>query len=161
MRSTQRRVHSLTRSPCLSRNLFQPSLTVKSSFAGRGMYMLQSIKRDAGQANYRNRKAVTLALKGRYVHKAAGFEFQGAEVAEGAQFSREVKGDEIPGGVGMSQEGPEGRVMRHRGGFFHAPVLSVQKRPAYHTGRSDSVTALRILPAEFSPRPWTLPANLK
>lgn len=37
------------------------------------MYMLQSIKRDAGQANYRNRKAVTLALKGRYVHQGIGY----------------------------------------------------------------------------------------
>ncbi|MEO3325963.1 hypothetical protein ABHD20_25655, partial [Enterobacter cloacae] len=40
---------------------------VKSNFAGRGMYMPQSIKRDSVPANLRNREAVTLALEGRYV----------------------------------------------------------------------------------------------
>ncbi|MEO3325877.1 hypothetical protein ABHD20_25155, partial [Enterobacter cloacae] len=40
---------------------------VKSNFAGRGMYMPQSIKRDSVPANFRNREAVTLALEGRYV----------------------------------------------------------------------------------------------
>lgn len=66
MRSTQRRVHVVTLSPNFARNLFQPSPTVKRSFAGREIYMPQSIKRGSGHANYRNREAVTLALKGRY-----------------------------------------------------------------------------------------------
>ncbi len=66
MRSTQRRAHGLTPSPFEPRYLFQPSSTVKSSFAGRGIYMPQSIKRCSGHANHRNREAVTLALKGLY-----------------------------------------------------------------------------------------------
>ncbi|QXD01316.1 hypothetical protein MKleb_5889 (plasmid) [Klebsiella sp. PL-2018] len=62
MRSTQSRVQGVTRPPNLARNLFQASSTVKSNFAGRGMYMPQSIKRDSVPANHRNREAVTLAL---------------------------------------------------------------------------------------------------
>ena len=67
MRSTQRRVQGLTLSPFEPRYLFQASSTVKSNFAGRGIYMPESIKRGSGQANHRNREAVTLALQGRYV----------------------------------------------------------------------------------------------
>lgn len=67
MRSTQRRVQGVTLSPNFSRNLFQPSSTVKSNFAGRGIYMPQSIKQGSGHANHRDRDAMTLALKGRYV----------------------------------------------------------------------------------------------
>jgi hypothetical protein len=68
MRSTQRRVQGVTRSPNLARNLFQASSTVKSNFAGRGIYMPQSIKRGSGHEHHRNGKAVTLAPQGRYVH---------------------------------------------------------------------------------------------
>lgn len=39
MRSTDKRVHELTLSPYFSRNLFQPSSMVKSSLAGRGIYI--------------------------------------------------------------------------------------------------------------------------
>lgn len=39
MRSTLSRVHGVTRSPNFSRNKFQPSSTVKSNFAGRGIYI--------------------------------------------------------------------------------------------------------------------------
>ena len=39
MRSTQRRVQRLTLSPFEPRYLFQPSSTVKRSFAGRGIYI--------------------------------------------------------------------------------------------------------------------------
>ncbi len=66
MRSTQRRAHGLTLSPFAPRYLFQPSSTVKRSFAGRGIYMPQSIKSGSGHASHRNREAVTLALQGRY-----------------------------------------------------------------------------------------------
>ncbi|QBY41612.1 hypothetical protein ArsFIN_53490 (plasmid) [Arsenophonus nasoniae] len=39
MRSTDKLVHELTLSPYFSRNLFQPSSMVKSSLAGRGIYI--------------------------------------------------------------------------------------------------------------------------
>ena len=39
MRSTQRRVQGLTLSPFEPRYLFQPSSTVNSNFAGRGIYI--------------------------------------------------------------------------------------------------------------------------
>lgn len=42
---------------------------VKSNFAGRGMYMPQSIKWGSGYANHRNREAMMLASKGRYVQE--------------------------------------------------------------------------------------------
>lgn len=48
MRSTESRVHWLMLSPNFSRNLFYPSSKVKSSFAGRGIYIVQSIKRGRG-----------------------------------------------------------------------------------------------------------------
>lgn len=54
-------------SPNFSRNVFQPSSRVNSNFAGRGIYMPQSIKRDSGHKHHRNSRAVTLALQGRYV----------------------------------------------------------------------------------------------
>ena len=62
MRSTQRRVHWLTLSPCFSRWRFQPSLMVNRSLAGRGIYMKLSITWCSGHAKPRNGEAVTLAL---------------------------------------------------------------------------------------------------
>ena len=67
MSSTQRRDQGVTLSPNFSRNVFQPSSTVNSNFAGRGIYMPQSINRGSGHASNRNREAVMLALQGRYV----------------------------------------------------------------------------------------------
>lgn len=82
MRSTLRRVHGLTVSPNFSRNWFQPSSVVKSSFAGRGIYMAQSIKRGSGHANHRNREAVTLALQGRYVLRSGSSDICDSERGE-------------------------------------------------------------------------------
>ncbi|STD26570.1 Uncharacterised protein [Enterobacter asburiae] len=62
-------------SPFESSKLIQPSSTVKSNFARRGIYMKKSIKRGSGHANHRSREAVTLALKGRYCYTLTRFTF--------------------------------------------------------------------------------------
>lgn len=61
MRSTQSMVQGLSVSPCLSIYLFQESSMVNSNFAGCGIYMPKSIKRDTVPASHRSREAVTLA----------------------------------------------------------------------------------------------------
>lgn len=43
MCSTQRRDQGLTLAPCLSRNRFQPSSTVKSNFVGRGILYMRRV----------------------------------------------------------------------------------------------------------------------
>lgn len=52
-------------------------------------------------------------------HKAAGFELQRAEVADGAKLRRQMQLDKVPGGVGVRQESFEGRIVWN-GCHFHS-----------------------------------------